>query len=150
MKKIFIFIALSLILTSCGTYTQIYSSVLDYRPYTENGFFISPNPYPEAHQPVGEIYITVYPGSKEVKQKATNSRFSDPLYTTPQRSSKSPDSEITEDKLLEMCVQKAVDMGANGISNFKCQIVYNITKTQYGNLKSIDRYEVSGLGIKIQ
>ena len=50
--------------SSCGTATRIYSNVLDYRSYTENGFFISPNPYPEAHQTIGEITITVYPGTK--------------------------------------------------------------------------------------
>lgn len=158
MKNIFIIIASALMVASCGTTTQIFTNVLDYRPYTDNGFFISPNPYPEAHQTIGEISITVYPGTKgESDFSATpaqgKQKFGDPVYggTVNSRNSHNKTAEImTPESLLEMCVQKAIDMGANGISNFKCDIVYNVTKSQYGVIKSIDHYEVYGLGILIE
>lgn len=152
MKKIIIALASVFLISSCGTTTQIFTNVLDYRPYTDNGFFISPNPYPEAHQTIGEISITVYPGTKgESDFSATlaqgNQKFGDPIYSGGNHRT----AEImTPESLLEMCVQKAVDMGANGISNFKCDIVYNVTRSQYGILKSIDHYEVYGLGILIE
>ena len=34
---------------------------LDFQPYTESGFFISPNPYTGQFSPIGEINITVQP-----------------------------------------------------------------------------------------
>lgn len=152
MKKLIIALASVFLISSCGTTTQIFTNVLDYRPYTDNGFFISPNPYPEAHQTIGEISITVYPGTKgESDFSATpaqgNQKFGDPIYSG---GSHKTVENMTPESLLEMCVQKAVDMGANGISNFKCDIVYNVTRSQYGIIKSIDHYEVYGLGILIE
>ena len=146
MKKLLTIITFALMVASCGTTTQIFTNVLDYRPY------------PEAHQTIGEISITVYPGTKgESDFSATpaqgKQKFGDPVYggTVNSRNSHNKTAEITTpEALLEMCVQKAVDMGANGISNFKCDIVYNVTRSQYGILKSIDHYEVYGLGILIE
>lgn len=155
MKVLQIVITLSLLaLSSCGSPTQILSSVLDYRPYTDNGFFISPNQYPGEHQPLGEISIMVVPGIKEISHDFAEGddddiKFNDPLYVTASRSSGGK-MHITPEYLLELCVQKAVDMGANGISNFKCEIVYKVSKSQYVTVSSIDHYEVYGLGIKIK
>lgn len=152
MKKIIIALASVFLISSCGTTTQIFTNVLDYRPYTDNGFFISPNPYPEAHRTIGEISITVYPGTKgesgfSAPGTQGKQKFGDPIYSGGNNKTA---ENMTPEALLEMCVQKAVDMGANGISNFKCDIVYNVTRSQYGVLKSIDHYEVYGLGILIE
>lgn len=141
-----------LALTSCGSTTRIMSSVLDYRPYTDNGFFISPNQYPGEHQPLGEISITVVPGTKDADKKPKEMKFSDGIYDTkkPVKQGKSSEKPITPESLLELCVQKAMDMGANGISNFKCEVIYNVAKSRYGTISFIDHYEVYGLGIKIE
>ncbi|MBO8474188.1 MAG: hypothetical protein IAB91_02710, partial [Bacteroidetes bacterium] len=118
--------------------------------YTENGFFISPNPYPEAHQTIGEITITVYPGTKGRKSceifQHEEHRFSDPLYSAGGKDASLNSGHPTiSEALLEMCVRKAEEMGANGISNFKCSVVYNARSGVF----RVDHYEVYGLGILI-
>lgn len=150
MKRFLYIIASLIMVPSCGTATRIYSNVLDYRSYTENGFFISPNPYPEAHQTIGEITITVYPGTKGRKSceifQHEEHRFSDPLYSAGGKDASLNSGHPTiSEALLEMCVRKAEEMGANGISNFKCSVVYNARSGVF----RVDHYEVYGLGILI-
>lgn len=53
------------------------------------------------------------------------------------------DKEIrTIDDVVEIAVKEAKERGANALSNFKCDIVYN------PNLNTIIRYEISGFCIK--
>ena len=61
MKRLVPLLA-ALMLCSCSVMThQRYVSTmfLDFRPYTEAGFFISPNPYTGEFSPLGEINIVV-------------------------------------------------------------------------------------------
>lgn len=133
-------------ISGCGTPTQIYTSILDFRPYSDEGLFISPNSYPEAHKTLGEIYIEVHPGKSMVYYKS-NSKFQDSIYESAQtgRSTKLVDDNFEPQDLLELCVQEAVKLGANGVSNFHFKPIYIYTR----NGAIFDHYEITGLAIKI-
>lgn len=146
MKNLIYLIIFSIIIVSCSTPTVIQSYVLDYRPYTEEGMFISPNAYTGEHQPLGEINITVYPG-KDMSTYDSYQSYQDPVYPKNYKIN-AEEANFTPEKLLDMCVQKAKQLGANGISNFKCEVVYSVIRSQYGTTSFIDHYNVYGLAIK--
>lgn len=144
MKRLVPLLA-ALILCSCSVMThQRYVSTmfLDFRPYTEAGFFISPNPYTGEFSPLGEINIVVQPALQRRAQQIKGS-FSDGLYAA---STGSPvvQEEIFSEELLEMAVKAAKEKGANGISNFKCLRVRDLSELEPYH------YEITGFAIKIQ
>lgn len=152
MKKL-IFIAIAVFtLTSCGSLlpreTQTNVLYIDYTPYTEAGFFLSPNNYPGPHTPIGELNIIIDP---EVKEKKDNKKeFSDGIYqnNTPKMAVKTFSSE----ELLEMAVAEALNKKGNGISNLKIEIIpvdYMYYKSgSAGLLMPVNRYIISGVVIK--
>lgn len=150
LASIGIIVTVLLSLSGCGVPTHVYTSILDYRPYTDEGLFISPNPYPEAHKTLGEIHIEVYPGTSKSQNFSTiannGNKFQDPLYWSVRTNGKV--KEIYENfepqDLLELCVQEAVKLGANGVSNFHFESIYRYTRT--GTI--FDHYEINGLAIK--
>lgn len=138
-----IIVSAMMAISGCGTPTQIYTSILDFRPYSDEGLFISPNSYPEAHKTLGEIYIEVHPG-KSMAYDKSDSKFQDPLYG--RRSSRQVYENFKSEDLLELCVQEAVKLGANGVSNFRLKAIYTYTR----NGRLFSHYEITGLAIKIE
>ena len=57
---------------------------------------------------------------------------------------------ITSEELLEIAVSKALELGADGISNFEAKVIYNTTYTKYGTTQTLSHYEIKGLCIDRQ
>lgn len=139
-KIVLLLTIISVILTSCsvGRETAAVSYFLDYRPYSKQGFFISQNPYPGEYTPIGEMKVIVYPEIEKVKKKIGD----DGVYNTSEYRTALDYKSLSNDKLLEIVVQKAKEKGANGICNLKWE-------QEYSGIK-IFRYEISFLCISIK
>jgi uncharacterized protein YbjQ (UPF0145 family) len=113
--------------------------VYNFKKYTEEGFFISPDPYPNEFKPLGLITIHIYPGKK--KQTKKEEGFGGGEYEVYIEESISPY------ECLDNLVKKAKDMGANGLSNFNFEVNWI-----YDNRTDISEkvYIVSGFAIKIE
>ena len=65
MKKVFYLLAAILVMASCSVMKPreriVETFFLDYRPYAEEGFFLSPDPYPGKFTSLGEISIEIKP-----------------------------------------------------------------------------------------
>lgn len=142
MKKFIYLLSSLLILNSCGVYQtrelQKYVMFVDYTPYIEAGFFLSPNDYPGPHTPVGELNIVIDP---EVKRTEYGVSVTD----------------LNPEDLLRMAVSEATKRGSNGISNLKIEVItqdYAYYKTE-GLLATsvmttpVNRYIISGVLIRI-
>ena len=146
MKKLLTLAVVVIVASSCSVMThQRYVSTmfLDFQPYTEAGFFISPNPYTGEFSPIGEINIIVQPAlmpKAKVIQGAGG--YTDGLYAQNNNASVVQE-EIPASELLNMAVREAVAKGANGISNFKCLVVAD------GDPIEPRHYEISGFAIRI-
>ena len=153
MKRLILLTIVAIGLSSCGTAlhlrdTQTSILYIDYTPYTEAGFFLSPNDYPGPHTPIGEINIIIDP---EVKlDKSQKKDFTDGIYQSniPKAISKKYSSE----ELLEVAVREALNKKGTGISNLKIQVISD-SYTYYrkgGLVRSIDvnRYIITGVVIK--
>lgn len=155
MKKSVVIILSILILSSCAVTRdrQVSMRFLDYRPYTEAGFFISPDPYPGMFTSLGEFSITVKPAilssSKDAGRGRQQKDFEDGVYAK-QTYGIVHMEEIPSEELLEMAVQKAKSVGANGIANFKCLTVYDTHATRNSVSSVLSHYEISGLCISIE
>lgn len=144
MKRLIPLLA-ALILCSCSVMThQRYVSTmfLDFQPYTEAGFFISPNPYTGQFSPVGEINITVQPALQQPSRQIKGV-YNDAVYA-PKNGAGVVQEEILAEELLDMAVKEAKAKGANGISNFRC------TRVLDANPLEPYHYEITGFAIKIQ
>jgi len=145
MKKLLILAVAVIVASSCSVLThQRYVSTmfLDFQPYTEAGFFISPNPYTGEFSPIGEISITVQPAlMPKTKVIRGSGEYTDGLYA--QKSNANVVQEdIPASELVEMAVREAKARGANGISNFKCIVVTGADPIEPRH------YEISGFAIK--
>ena len=117
---------------------------LDFQPYTESGFFISPNPYTGEFFPIGEINITVLPALQpKAKVIKGAGAYADGLYTQ-KANANLVQEDIPAEELLDLAVREAKAKGANGISNFKC-----VRVTGADPVEPV-LYEISGFAIKIQ
>lgn len=143
MKRLILLAVAVIVMCSCSVMThQRYVSTmfLDFQPYTESGFFISPNPYTGQFEPVGEISIYVQPALQRPAKQIKGS-YEDGLYV-PNNASVVQES-ISSAELLEMAVKEARDKGADGISNFKCVRISDVSEIEPYH------YEISGFAIKI-
>lgn len=146
MRKIFI-ILLAVMVSGCAVQMRtIEKNFYDYRPYTSEGFFLSPNQYIAEHQPLGELFIKVTPALVSPKEKEGH-KFSDGLYSSSSMGKLVPE-HISSSELLEMAVSEAVQRGANGISNFSVKAIYVTTVGKYATETKLSHYEISGLCIK--
>ena len=152
MKKFIPFLSLLLVLTSCAVTRdrQVSTRFLDYRPYSEAGFFISPDPYPGMFTSLGEFSITVTPAILPSSKVVTRQKnFNDAVYSKPTYGVANLE-EISSEELLEMAVQKAKSVGANGIANFRCVSVYETHASRNSISSVLSHYEISGLCISIE
>ncbi len=158
MKKIIPLVACTL-LTGCAIIqprdrvTKVL--FLDYRPYVSADFHISPDAYSQPHNALGELMVEVYPAIKPTSQKkkeVKETKFSDGIYNTGGLpASKVYKETITSEELLEIAVSKALELGADGISNFEAKVIYTTTYSKYGGMtQSISHYEIQGLCIDRQ
>lgn len=145
MKKLVFILATILSLSSCGVLQtrDLQKNVLfiDYRPYTEAGFYLSPNEYPRPHTPVGELNLVIDPA-------VVRSDYSSNWVV---------EKTLSADEILSMAVSEATKRGSNGISNLKIEILtqdYLYYKKEgllgtTGMTMPVSRYIVSGVLIRI-
>ena len=136
MKKLAVLFAL-VVLTGCAaTRPRIVSTgFIDYRPYTEGGFFLSPDPYPGDCESLGEIVVYVIPALVPAGH-ASATKFSDGAYGSVGVVREAVD--VSE--LLELAYKEAAGRGADGLVDLKF--------TTESDAVGISKYEVSGLAIR--
>ena len=143
MKRILILLLALVSLQSCGALFMPYepqkkatfATFLDFRPYTSEGFFISPDSYTGDHETLGELFLTVMPEQKEITE-SKRSKYDEVQYINGILYGY---EIIPYAELLEQAVLRAVSIGADGIADLKI--------AKYANDYSV-RYEVTGLCIK--
>lgn len=145
MKKLILITIAVIALSSCGTLRpremQKQVMFIDYTPYVEAGFYLSPNDYPGPHTPVGELNIIVDPSVERMRNNYGMEA-----------------KNLTADQLLEIAVSEATKRGSNGISNLKIEVVtidypYYVAEglfTTSTTTMPVNRYIISGLVIRIQ
>ena len=143
MKRILILLLALVSLQSCGALfapdepqqKATFATFLDFRPYTSEGFFISPDSYTGDHETLGELFLTVMPEQKEITE-SKRSKYDEVQYINGILYGY---EIIPYAELLEQAVLRAVSIGADGIADLKI--------AKYANDYSV-RYEVTGLCIK--
>ena len=111
------------------------ASFLDFRPYTSAGFFISPDAYTGEFEPLGQLYIEIYPEEIEISE-SKRLKYDEPHYMN---GILYGFEYIKFAEILDKAVAKAMEMGADGIADLKIQKVTFADRV---------RYEASGLCIK--
>lgn len=153
MKKLLYVLGVMIILSGCSVMKPRERSVntffLDYRPYAEEGFFLSPDPYPGQFTSLGDIRIEVQPAmipAEKSYQKGKSQKYTDGMYAS--SSTNLVPEEISGSTLLDIAVQKAKELGADGIANLKIRYVQmnlvQISKTEYNDPSY---WEITGLCI---
>lgn len=149
MKRIVIAIVAAALLSSCATLKpqprQTVTRLLDFRPYSEAGFYISGDPYPEAHTPIGNIYIEVDPAL--IPNDAPQS------YSDIYRERREPviPEIIPIDELLDEAVSQALQLGADGICNLKIMEEERfMTIGKVTTTFTVKHYTITGTCIKIK
>jgi hypothetical protein len=143
MKRIMILTAAAIVLTSCGALFMPYepqqrmelASFLDFRPYTSAGFFISPDAYTGEFEPLGQLYIEIYPEEIEISE-SKRLKYNEPHYVNGILYAY---EHIKFAEVLDKAVAQAMKMGADGIADLKIQKITFADRV---------RYEASGLCIK--
>lgn len=158
MKKLIYLLAALFILNSCGILQtrELQKNVMfiDYTPYIEAGFYLSPNDYPGPHTPVGELHLIIDPAVVKYK----DAEYDDPRYTHyTQYKDQVFEVPLDSKQILEMAVSEATKRRSNGISNLKIEVVtqdYPYYRNE-GLLATsvltmpVSRYIVSGVLIRI-
>lgn len=137
MKKLLSLLVLAVAASSCAVQYQEKRYILDYRPFLEQGFRLSPAPtLNEPHDCLASIWLEVIPG------KTTQTvRTSDGLGGMVEReipSKKRKGNSV--DEVLETFVNYAKELGATGAINVKSDV-----RTAGG----ITIYELSGVAVRI-
>ena len=131
MRNILIFTStlFILILFSCAPQKSLMTfEICDYKKYNDAGFFISPDAYNGKYKPLGQIYLTIKPSSIEDPDNKMHLIL----------------EEFSNEQILALLTNKAKEMGANGLVDFK------ITRNYYWISKTIKSYNVSGFAVKIE
>ena len=131
MKKLLWMLPLAFI-ASCVTIPkpQHYTIVghVDYRPYSEKGFFITEsNSVNFDYTPVSTIVIKSVPGYlPEGRKPKIDPRSNNDMYSVPGQEDIKPNDDghisVTVKSVLDMLYQKAVEAGANGIINLEVRV----------------------------
>ena len=154
MKNIVSCLLIALLAASCSVANvpqdrKSFSSFLDFRPYLSAGFLISPDSCPDSYSPIGILEIEVYPADIERRVTEKQSAANDAIYKSrePARSYYVKEL-IGTDELLEMIVDKALSLGADGLCDFRCKSVYDTHVTKESSYTTLSHYEVYGVCIK--
>lgn len=160
MKK-FVLAMLTIVISGCGVINtrdlQKATLVIDYRPYTDAGFFLSPNAYDGQYEPIGQIELIVDPEVTRKNYESPN-KYDDGIYRQSAMASSVPVAftPVAPKELLDMAVAEALELGADGICNLhikveKTDYIYKHNRTAgltAGLSVNVDRYIISGFCIK--
>lgn len=145
MKRILLvsiaFVAVILTVAGCGTASRARSvsvGFADFRPYISSGFWVSPDPYTGKFEPVGELSIRVTPAIRP--ETTGDGVYSSTLYV--------PET-IDPAELLEMAYKEAKERGANGIVNYKTQILTRTDVSHGISSTTVEAYIITGFLVKI-
>lgn len=126
MRRVMIFLSLAILAISCAVVQPQQQkelvTFLDYRPYTEAGFFISPYNYTGKYEAIGQLDIVIVP-----------EQVTEGMYLVKK--------EISSTDLLDKAVKHSLGKGANGIANLKI--------TRVTAASALSHYELSGFLIRI-
>lgn len=129
MKKFFFLFVTAAVFPGCAAMNRersVWAEFADYRPYTTDGMFISPDPYTGTdYTSIGEYRAVVLPAMKMGENRSYRAET------------------ISSAELLKMTVDEARRKGANGIAD------YRVTTTYSTATKAVESYEVSALFILI-
>lgn len=111
----------------------------DYRPYAAESFLISPNPYTEEFESIGEIEIVITPALKQYPEEGSaydaRGRYID--Y-----------EDISHDELLKIAVEEAKSRGADAIVNFSISKTPISASDTAGSYAAGEEYRIKGFCIK--
>jgi hypothetical protein len=156
MNKLITLIIFIALLTGCAGLTEltvIYPAKIlygiDFTPFTEKEFLITPEKYSGQYESIGLIDYTTKPGAI---YKITGKKLN-PYYVPGGAAEKlivkyewKADSILFSDALNEV-YKICTDMGADAIMNFKNELVFD----RYDNIKNpvtITGYRITGFAIK--
>ncbi len=145
MKKLFLFLFISVALVSCGTAERariVDVFLLDFSRYSEMGFLLTSDSYNGEYDSIGEMTISITPGY--FKETVTPSD-KDGIYAN-NKSSKLVRERISYQELADIAVENAMKNGADVLSNFKITPVTAYDK--YLKTTYISFYNVTGLCLK--
>ncbi|WP_437921504.1 hypothetical protein [Sphingobacterium sp. LRF_L2] len=137
-------------LLSCGPQKSLYTafaSSVDYRPYTQKGFFITEsNSVNFDYKPVSSVVAVVKSGYSESKDASVETIKPKKLPTQQTLIMKDfveASSQVALDKLYE----KAQELGANGIINLKISSFTETGRNNQGQPMVLVGYSASGMAI---
>jgi len=153
MRKLIIVatFAICIILQSCSPKLMprtVTISFFDFRKFTNEGFFLSPDPYTGEFTPCGELLIIVHPADIKYSDINKGKNLDDAVYSSPNSIGGVTKEDISSEELLEMIVAKAKSVGANGIANFKCLSISYTNYIQGSPHTYFSHYEICGFAIK--
>ena len=154
MRKTLLCALIALTMISCASLYPRFSQEVrtgDFRKYTDAGFVVTPSTSGYTYDPIAQIQMTFYPGTKEgykkeIQQKAIRQNVTDALYQKPTTNSSSGRGDWFDpdfDYMLGEMVAEAQSMGATGILNFDLTW-YSGGKNERG------RYIATGFAVKIK
>lgn len=150
MKKLLFVLASAVLLVSCGTVAQDTKRIvdigfLDFRPYTEQGFLLTPNMYTGEYTACGLLEVNVFPAKKAHNSPGHTNEYGNYVIG----SSTVTVEEISSQELISLAVDTAKELGADAICNFKCVSHYNNYFDGSGHSRQeFSHYEISGFCIK--
>jgi hypothetical protein len=148
MKKYLILFLALVLISSCATVKPaqriVDETFLDYRPFTKDGFLLSPNPYPSEYEAVGEILIKVVPA---MKGQYTSSMSDYDTAMQPQGKYVVAMENITYQELAGIAVAHAKRLGADALVNFR---ISKLDRHPYRKWKNwaTSEYVISGFCIE--
>lgn len=112
MKKLIILAVIALA-SSCSiirpTAREVVTYFADYREYAAEGFLISPNPYTEDFESIGEIEIVITPAIKQYPEEGQPYDY---------RGEYLDYESIEYNEIVRIAVEKAKEKGADALVNF--------------------------------
>lgn len=122
MKKYLIILISLVLMSSCATVRTaqriVADTFIDYRTFSDNGFLLSPDPYPSEYEAVGELLIVVVPAMTE---QYTSSLYGTEAETTSRHVVSM--EKISYQELAGIAVARATRLGADALVNFNIQKV---------------------------
>ena len=143
MKRLFILLIAGVMLASCSVYTatsrKVYSTFVDFRPFIEDGFQIYTSDCYVKHSQLGELAMFVIPEFKEIHYYETD-EYDAIIYDFDATYGY---EFINTNELLLEAVNKAKELGANGISHLKIE-------KSYVGVQNAPQYSITGICIRIE
>lgn len=130
MKRFIYIFMVAFLAMSCGPTEKMRTTIetfMDYRPYIEEGFLISPDSYYGEYDGIGELQLTTYPAKKYFTVDNNNRRSDVQEYKA---------ERISCDELLDEFVKMAKAKGADAVVRFKFLIRYSY------NYNYVDQYDI--------